>query len=47
MSDSKLLKEVCRQIDKALPSTEHDGTFQVRGSFNHDKIFEQYLKKEE
>jgi hypothetical protein len=47
MSDSKLLKEVCKQIDRALPSTEHDGTFQVKGAFSNEKIFEQYLRKEE
>lgn len=47
MSDSKLLKDMCKQIEKALPSNKYDGAFQVKGSFSNDRIFEQYLKQEE
>jgi hypothetical protein len=50
MSDSKLLKDMCRVIEKALPSSKNDTNFQIKGSFNsinHDRIFEEYLKQEE
>ena len=47
MSDSKLLKDMCKVIEKALPSTKHDHRFDIKGSFNHDKYFEDFIKKQE
>jgi hypothetical protein len=49
MSDSKLLKEMCKVIEKALPTTKLDKNFQIKGSYtslNQDKVFEEYLKQE-
>jgi hypothetical protein len=42
MSDSKLLKDMCKVIEKALPTTKMDKNFQIKGSYsslNQDKIF--------
>jgi len=42
MSDSKLLKDMCKVIEKALPSNKLDKNFQIKGTFssiNQDKIF--------
>jgi hypothetical protein len=47
MSDSNLLKDLCKQIEKVLPSKKKDGNFQIKGAFYHDAIFEKYLKKEQ
>ena len=51
MSDSKLLKDMCKVIEKALPTTKQDHRFEIKGSFNsinHDhRYFEDYLKKQE
>lgn len=50
MSDSKLLKDMCKVIEKALPSNKHDNHFEIKGSFNHfttHHIFEEYIKREE
>lgn len=46
MSDSKVLKDLCKQIEKVLPSKKKDN-FQIKGAFYHDTIFEKYLKKEQ
>ena len=49
MSDSNLLKDMCRQIDRALPRTKVDG-LQLRPAGNQpsqEKLFEKYLKQEE
>jgi hypothetical protein len=47
MSDSNLLKDLCKQIERVLPSKKKDGNFQIKGAFYHDAIFEKYLKKEQ
>ena len=47
MSDSNLLKDLCRQIERVLPSKKKDSNFQIKGAFYHDTIFEKYLKKEQ
>ena len=47
MSDSKLLKDMCKVIEKALPSTKQDNRFEIKGSFSHDRYFEDYLKRQE
>lgn len=42
MSDSKLLKDMCKVIEKALPTTKLDPNFQIKGSFNsvnQDRVF--------
>ena len=42
MSDSKLLNDMCKAIDKALPASKFDKNFEIKGSFtnlNHDKFF--------
>jgi hypothetical protein len=42
MSDSNLLKDMCKVIDKALPSNKHDNHFDIKGSFhpfNNHRIF--------
>jgi hypothetical protein len=47
MSDSKLLKDMCKVIEKALPSNKPDHRLDIKGSFTHDRYFEEYLKKQE
>lgn len=47
MSDSNLLKDLCKQIERALPSRKKDGDFQIKGAFYHDAIFEKYLKRQQ
>lgn len=39
MSDSKLLKDMCKQIEKVLPSSKFDGNFHIQGAFNNERIF--------
>lgn len=45
MTDSKLLKDMCKQIEKVLPSNKHDKLFEIKGAFGQDKMFEHYLKQ--
>lgn len=48
MSESNLLKDMCKEIERALPRTKNDH-FQVKASFNHanhEKIFERYIKQQ-
>ena len=47
MSDSKLLKDMCKVIEKALPSSKFDRGLDIKGSFHHDRYFEEYLKRQE
>jgi hypothetical protein len=49
MSDSKILNDMCKAIEKALPTSKLDKKFQIKGSFtsmNNHKFFEEYLKEE-
>lgn len=39
MTDSKLLKDMCRQIELVLPSKKNDKHFQIKGNFDQDKMF--------
>jgi len=48
MSDSKILNDMCKAIEKALPTNKFDKNFQIKGSFttlNNDKFFEEYMKQ--
>lgn len=47
MSDSNLLKDLCKQIERVLPSRKKDANFQIKGAFYHDTIFEKFLKREQ
>ena len=49
MSDSKLLKDMCKTIERALPSTKNDHCFEIKGSFSQaqDHYFEEYLQRQE
>lgn len=38
---------MCKVIEKALPTTKQDNRFEIKGTFNHPRIFEEYLKREE
>jgi hypothetical protein len=44
MSDSKMLYDLCKQIDKAIPQSSSHNEFNIKGSFPEDKMFEYYLK---
>lgn len=46
LSDSKMLYDLCRQMDKALPQGKSE-PFVIKGSFPEDRTFEYYLKSEE
>jgi hypothetical protein len=39
MSDSNVLKDLCTQIERVLPSRKKDGSFQIKGAFYQDTIF--------
>lgn len=48
MSDSKLLKDMCKVIEKALPSSKQDQIhFEIKGSFDQGRYFDEYLKKQQ
>lgn len=46
LSDSKVLYDLCKQIDKAIPQNKHEN-LNIKGSFPEDRNFEYYLKAEE
>lgn len=39
MSDSKLLKEMCKEIDKVFPKKKKDSSFQLAGAFEQHKQY--------
>jgi hypothetical protein len=48
MSDSTILNDMCKAIEKALPASKLDRNFEIKGSFtslSNDKFFEEYLKQ--
>jgi hypothetical protein len=46
VSDSKILKEVCHEMEKAWPDGESKGYFHIKGHFSEDFLFDQYVKQE-
>lgn len=48
MSDSKLLKDMCKAIEKALPKNQ--APLDIKGTFHHlthPRIFEEYLQRQQ